>query len=319
MRVSVIIPCYNCSGFVCETLASLEKQQRLPDEVICVNDGSSDDTERVIADFAENSMYPIRLITQENSGVSVARNTGIEEAKGDVLFFLDADDKIAPCFIKEAEQAMQDGYDTVYGWFTHRDDELLPIDHIPQRREVEKKTAMQDFMYRKDRCHTGAFAYRRALLEEGGLRFTQGARYGEDWEFTTKYLDHCYRVLRLEESMMFYRLSDTSAMKKITYAHTDAISAAERVERYLLSRNSDCYQLFCGYMKHRAIFSIANTFAKFRQIDLFRRFCREYPVKKSMRIVAKCPQVRTGVRLAAGVFGLSARVFYWVAGSRFLK
>ncbi len=86
--VSVVIPCYNAAPFLRETLDSALNQTHPPMEVIVVDDGSTDNS----AAIAESYGSPVRVIRQKNQGESVARNRGIDEAKGDWIAFLDADD-----------------------------------------------------------------------------------------------------------------------------------------------------------------------------------------------------------------------------------
>ena len=88
--VSVIIPCYNCALLVEETLASLLKQTYKNFEVICVNDGSTDDTLSVLERYLNIADFDLKIISQKNSGVSKARNRGIDEATGKYVLFLDS-------------------------------------------------------------------------------------------------------------------------------------------------------------------------------------------------------------------------------------
>lgn len=90
--VSVIVPCYNGARYLRETLASALGQTRAPLEVLVVDDGSTDDS----AGVAEAFGLPVRVIRQANGGESTARNRGIDEARGDWLAFLDADDVWEP-------------------------------------------------------------------------------------------------------------------------------------------------------------------------------------------------------------------------------
>ena len=90
--ISVIIPTYNSAVFLPEALQSVLSQTFLPQDVIVVDDGSTDDTEDVLEPFRRHIHY----IRQENQGPAVARNRGIAEAKGDLIAFLDADDVWVP-------------------------------------------------------------------------------------------------------------------------------------------------------------------------------------------------------------------------------
>ena len=90
--ISVIIPVYNGERFLAEAIGSVPAQTLPPDEIIVVDDGSTDGTAQVIADLAAAAAVPIRYIYQENQGPAAARNHGIRLAQGDVIAFQDADD-----------------------------------------------------------------------------------------------------------------------------------------------------------------------------------------------------------------------------------
>jgi hypothetical protein len=93
VKVTVIIPTYNYGAFIEESINSVFNQTRLPDEIIVVNDGSTDNTSEVLKKFSDKK---ISVITTTNQGVSAARNTGLDNASGDVIAFLDADDRWLP-------------------------------------------------------------------------------------------------------------------------------------------------------------------------------------------------------------------------------
>ncbi|THB77059.1 MAG: glycosyltransferase family 2 protein [Desulfobulbaceae bacterium] len=92
-KVSAIIPTHNRSDWVSEAIKSVLSQTRTPDEVIIIDDGSTDDTEKKVASMAGVARSEIRYIYQTHQGVSAARNKGIREARYEYLAFLDSDDR----------------------------------------------------------------------------------------------------------------------------------------------------------------------------------------------------------------------------------
>ncbi|HEU4717747.1 MAG TPA: glycosyltransferase family A protein [Bacteroidia bacterium] len=111
MRVSVIIPCFNAGEFIGRCLASVQAQTYPDLEIICVDDGSSDDTAEKIKAIAGNSEKKIKLILRANAGASSARNTGLAAASGEYIQFLDADDTIGPGKIAaQVEEAVKNDY-----------------------------------------------------------------------------------------------------------------------------------------------------------------------------------------------------------------
>jgi glycosyltransferase involved in cell wall biosynthesis len=94
--VSVIIPVYNGERYLAEAIRSVLDQALPPDEIIVVDDGSTDGTATIVARITASAPLPIRYIYQENRGASAARNAGIRLAQGSVLAFQDADDLWLP-------------------------------------------------------------------------------------------------------------------------------------------------------------------------------------------------------------------------------
>ena len=95
VAISVIIPIYNVEKFLPRCLDSVINQSFKNIEIICVNDGSTDKSGKILAKFAEKDAR-FRVITQDNQGLSASRNNGMEVASGTYIFFLDADDYLHP-------------------------------------------------------------------------------------------------------------------------------------------------------------------------------------------------------------------------------
>lgn len=92
--VSIVIPVYNVELYLRECLDSVISQTYHNLEIICVNDGSPDNSLSILEEYAAKDSR-IRIISQENAGISVARNTGMDVATGEYIYFLDSDDYIA--------------------------------------------------------------------------------------------------------------------------------------------------------------------------------------------------------------------------------
>lgn len=103
LSASVVIPVYNGCKFVARAIQSVLAQTRPADEIIVIDDGSTDNTVDIVHTFGSK----VRLITQSNSGVSVARNTGIAAATSDWIAFLDADDEWLPDKLHCQEQFLK--------------------------------------------------------------------------------------------------------------------------------------------------------------------------------------------------------------------
>lgn len=103
MTVSVIVPTYNCAKFIAEAIESILTQTRPPEQIIVVDDGSTDDTAQVVRRYGRLIEY---VKSPENLGVSAARNLGLAAARCDFVTFLDADDRWRPTFVQRMREMM---------------------------------------------------------------------------------------------------------------------------------------------------------------------------------------------------------------------
>lgn len=112
--ISTIIPLYNGAPFIREAIQSVLDQTLKPDEIIVVDDGSTDDGPEIVASMAK--LHPIRLIRQENAGQSAARNIGVDHSHGDLLSFLDQDDIWYPNHLSELVAPFRQPRPCELGW-----------------------------------------------------------------------------------------------------------------------------------------------------------------------------------------------------------
>lgn len=96
MSITVIIPTYNREAFLKKAVMSVVEQTLCCDELIIVDDGSTDKTKMLVERLSQNISFPVYYVLQENSGAAAARNTGIKKASSDHLCFLDSDDRFDP-------------------------------------------------------------------------------------------------------------------------------------------------------------------------------------------------------------------------------
>ena len=172
--ISAVIPAYNAGPYLSRTLDSVLRQTHLPDEIIVVDDGSTDNTTDVAVAYGDR----VILIQQENAGASVARNTGINAAKGDWIAFLDADDEWIPEKLRRQTEHLQKHPDlawTMSNYFACFCDPEHSITVTDQGRS-DALLAGRDYYgdyfdaYRAGAVgYTGTMLIRRDALFEAGL------------------------------------------------------------------------------------------------------------------------------------------------------
>ncbi len=180
MRVSIIVPVYNAKDFLPKCLDSILSQTYSDFELILIDDGSTDGSGDICDRYALNDCR-IRVAHQPNAGVSAARNTGLDLAIGDYVFFNDADDYIENGYV-QAFMGVIDATnaDWVLGGPLNTQDVIRL-----GRNDFGLLFTKYRMSYRKGPC---AKVFSNAVIRNNKLRFDEGVSIGEDYIFNLKYL-----------------------------------------------------------------------------------------------------------------------------------
>jgi glycosyltransferase involved in cell wall biosynthesis len=207
---SVVIPVYNVEKFLAQCLDSVLNQTIPPQEVITVNDGSTDKSPEILADYA--SRYPqIKVIHHEkNAGMSVARNTGMKHATGDYLIFVDSDDYMDSDFYPRLLQmAEKDQLDVAIGngYFYYQDSDRKPEVIFPFADEplaVGEEWMAKQLLTKRFVHLLYLQVYRRALLQKVNVQFVPGRRH-QDVVWMTQVVLAAKRVGYISTPGYYYR------------------------------------------------------------------------------------------------------------------
>ncbi len=315
-EISIIIPCYNCASLIVETLNSLSKQTFKCFEVICVNDGSTDNTLLVLEQYAANDDLDLRIITQENGGVSKARNRGIDEAMGKYILFLDSDDLYHPEFVEKMYDSIRKcNADVAYCRLSRSYDTVFqPLNRLSIYNHNQSE-AMHNLLYRMAEIGFYCYIYRKSILSDHNLKFDEYTRHFEDREFNWKYLCHCNTAVFVDSPLYFYRVNPNSVTqkRKINW-RTDGLDAVLRVEEYLRNENCDYSEQIKSYLFPRAVWSMAKNYSICKEKELFKRLTKEYNVKKCMWRTARDKNIL--VAFASWLYLVYPMLFYYVVGMK---
>lgn len=234
--VSIIIPAYNVGKFIQETLESVQKQDFNDWEAIIVDDGSTDDTVKVIEDFIRCDNR-FRLICQSNGGVSKARNTGIMAATGKYLAFLDGDDMWKSTFLTELmKPILTSDISMAYCGYTH-----LYANGLTRKFSYPyiSGNILLSVVQGNTQLHIGAILVKREVVDRLGLLFTDGCLVGQDQEFLWK-LASAVTVQAVPKELMIYRIRNGSAItaKWNWQKHIHAIYGFKRATEYILQHSA---------------------------------------------------------------------------------
>ena len=217
VNISIIIPCYNSARFISATLDMLVSQGLGGCEVIVVNDGSTDGTAQIVRGYAER--YPeITLIDKQNEGVSVARNTGMDAAKGKYIYFLDSDDTLEEGTLDFFRNTLAENPGKeffAFGYYTRVNGKLRK-DYSARRYEgmvLDAALLKQSFFSKKLCFNICSCIYESRFLRSHGICFTPGLRIGEDIEFLLKVIRFAHDCVYSARHCFVYQIRNDSVMQ----------------------------------------------------------------------------------------------------------
>lgn len=221
--ISVVVRAYNVGQYIKETIQSIHSSEGvslLDFEIIVVNDGSKDSTQLVVEDYKRNNPnLNLVLINQENLGVSAARNTGIAKASGRFLWFVDGDDCIASCAIRDIISVIctfdTDRIDAIkMGKFNVLQNDGIVSEEVSFDLGVSRILSAYQLLAKEyDFGHT-SYLWKRDFLLKYDLRYPENITQNEDFLFLMNSLLKANQVyLNLTMSYYFARATEESASR----------------------------------------------------------------------------------------------------------
>ena len=201
MKLSIIIPVYNAEKYIGECIKSILQCDSSDIEIIIINDGSKDKSLSIIKEYQKNDKR-IYVIDKKNEGVSIARNTGIKEAKGDWIMFVDADDILT-----------NDWFDIIKGYMSS-DFKILFFTNYLKRNDYTKEEFIKNIVgINGDNYIAGPVSklFSRKFIEELGIKFQQKLINGEDMIFIIECLSATSDYEIINKSFYKYRINEQSA------------------------------------------------------------------------------------------------------------
>ncbi|MBR6927399.1 MAG: glycosyltransferase [Methanobrevibacter sp.] len=310
-KVSVIVPVFNASKYIGKTLDSIINQDFDSYEIIVVDDGSTDNSLEIINQTLEKTEVPHKVIHQENAGVSVARNVGIDASTGDYLVFIDADDHVTSNHLStlyngESDFSLilyvkEDG-DRLIDMDTYTEDVISTYDFI--KKELNMEITFNFFQ----------LMYKASIIKDNNIRFTPGIVYGEDTEFAHKALSNGREIVINNTVTYYYVQHSDSAIKSTEYRRFGVVEIFENLADFYNKNNkAELANLIITSRIPKAIFGNMNFFfhngydfdeviAKMKELDLFEKLSRyqgDSKFKLKIRLFLLNPKMyyRTWMRL----------------------
>ena len=220
-KVSVIIPVYNLEKYLAQCLDSVLSQTMDNIEIICINDGSTDSSSVLLANYARFDSR-IKIINQQNRGLSASRNAGIEASSTDYVMFVDGDDKVAPVIVEELyRNAVLNNSDMVYAnslWFRPDRNSYFNVErgiapHVELNfvnNPFSELTSDSELYFRLPR-YAWCKIYKKSFLTYNNIYFPEGMIFEDILFFTRSYLK-ADRITFVNKFLYFYRLNRENSL-----------------------------------------------------------------------------------------------------------
>ena len=236
MKLSIILTVYNKEQYLSRALDALLTQQDVQEndyELLAVNDGSTDGSAAILKDYAQRDGR-LRILTQHNQGLSMARNNGVEPARGDYIWFVDADDTFSPHSVRRICDAMISQPDVIPIYaFTDG------IDKVRNSVNPNLHTG-KEILANGGWEHCGVFwVLRKEFLMENNLRFFPGI-YHEDAEFTPRMLFSA-KSAQVVPEVLYTVYRDPNSITQVPRPKRafDFLTVAERLSVFFEKNNDD--------------------------------------------------------------------------------
>lgn len=242
---SIVISIYNGSKYLVNAMENLISQTYKDIEIICVDDGSTDDTYNILADFAGRDTR-IKILRKDNEGPGIARNMGMEIAKGEYIIFLDIDDYFNKNMIERLCRVLeQEGADMVICKARIYDERYKSDRPFPLAMNTDilgvKDSFCPEEHYDTLLQLTGGFAwnkmFRSDFLKDNGIRFGSTYLY-EDMLLTADSLISAGKIALVEDELIMYRKNNKMSLSaKKDDNWDDLIEIFDQIRRKLIRRN----------------------------------------------------------------------------------
>lgn len=261
-KVSVIVPIYNAEKYIEKCIESVMNQSLKEIEVILINDGSEDSSEEKCKQYVNKYEY-IQLVNQKNSGQGAARNLGMSLAKGECIFFLDADDYLPQDALEILyNKIITTNSDMVCGTSESVFKDGTKIRKAMQLNEMEKQESGKDIIlktkYKDISPMVWLYMYRKSFIEKNNLVFPIGL-FHEDCEFNLKTYYYANKISFIKDVTYCQFISDNSTMRsKNIKKSMDAIQIAKNIEKFISNdvKEEEIKKIFYGYVSFLYSYSL---------------------------------------------------------------
>ena len=292
MKFSIIVPVYKVEKYICSCIESILNQEYPDWELLLIDDGSPDNS-GIICDKYAKTDSRIKVFHQVNRGVSCARNVGLNNAVGEYILFVDADDMIYPDALITLEHIVETSIDNLdmvqfsmnneYNIY-EKDDKISGI--LTSEEYIEAKVF--------NVC-VGGTLYCHDVIKDNNIRFNESIKYAEDQLFFVEYLKYSRNNIRINNVLYYYRITNAKSAthnpnSEEIVKSVNAIVQYKSINKLSERVLNDALLAFVYYLSVRTNYPISSIYELYRKSDianvtlnynglvLFRKIARISPI-----------------------------------------
>ena len=264
-KITIIVPIYNVEKYLREALDSVVNQTYKNIEVLLIDDGSTDNSSKIAEEYTKKDNRFI-LIHQENKGLSGARNTGLENATGKYIMFLDSDDFFEPTSCEDLYNCIEKtGADYAIGNYTNTNEDgkkwSKPV--FDKEKYSAFKLSIKDYTHSFYIMNSGVWnkIFRKTFLDKLKIRFVEKLP-AEDAIFTTYCFIHSEKVFYTPENVYNYRLRDSNSIStNCSKSYFLGINKAYRIiyDNFRTSNNLEYYRYYYAKSMNYILYRFIDT------------------------------------------------------------
>lgn len=234
-KLSVIVPVYNTAQYLEKCIGSILSNTYQNIEIICINDGSTDESETILNKLA-NEDSRIKVVHTQNGGVSKARNLGLSIAQGELISFVDSDDWIEPDYYSSLlAEYSADRQLWICDYYIDYENKQVKREIYVESGEFSQQQALS-MLYSQD--YFKGFLWNKiflnSLIKQKNLTFDESIGYCEDLLFVTKYMGSCEKVYYNINPFCHLRIRSGSATQSANYRNTlSGVKAYQNIVSFL--------------------------------------------------------------------------------------
>ncbi len=237
MKISIIVPVYNVEKYLERCLDSLINQTLKDIEIICINDGSTDNSSEILKEYAKKDSRII-IINQNNQGISVARNNGMNKAKGKYIGFVDSDDWVDLDFFEKLYKAAekhnaQMAVCSIIRLNEYRNKKYLQLKNETVTDDFREKCVILDI---PQKSYVWNKLYLKEALDKHQINFKQGVYY-EDLYFVPVALEKLTKMVTVPDTFYYYWKNKDSIVFQKSEKHTKDYTEAKQYASEILKKH----------------------------------------------------------------------------------